>query len=163
MLRLRPPFRSRVRGSGVIPERWPSPPSFPLLNGAALWSNLQVDFANASAAVLANRGISLGQPQSASAISEEQASAIARDAAGGAVVLESHYGYCRMVSKNPPVAQDCWAFSLDPRGLASTGGIPAEYFLVVVDASSGEVLSRSWGAAGRDPSSLPRDPRLGSA
>ena len=36
---------------------------------------------------------------------------------------ESHYGYCRMVSKNPPIAQDCWAFSLDPRGRASTGGI----------------------------------------
>ena len=116
-----------------------------------------------SAAVLANRGISLGEPKSASPMSEEQAVAIASEASGEAAVLESRYAYCQIVSKNPPVAQDCWAFSLDPSGLASTGGIPATYFLVVVDASSGDVLSRSWGWEGSDPSSLPRDPRLGPA
>jgi hypothetical protein len=116
-----------------------------------------------SAAVLANRGISLGEPKSAPTMSEEQAAAIASDAVRGATVLESRHAYCRMVSKNPPITQDCWAFSLDPSGLASTGGIPATYCLVIVDASSGEVLSRSWGWEGSDPSSLPRDPRLGPA
>jgi hypothetical protein len=119
-------------------------------------------FANVSAAVLANRGIALGEPKSPPSMDEAEAAAIARKATGGPEVLESQYVYCRMVSRHPNVAQDCWAFSLDPTGRRSTvGGWLATYSLVVVDQISGEILLNQIGRTSNDSSRLLRDPRLG--
>lgn len=89
---------------------------------------------------------------------EAKAAAIATKAAGGNGILEARYAHCRNVSKNPPLDLDCWVFSLDPAGLVSMGGIPADYFLVAVDPVSGEVLYRGYGVPGRRPSPPPRDP-----
>jgi hypothetical protein len=123
-----------------------------------------VDFANATEDVLANQGIELAEPKASPSMGEAEAAAIASKAAGGAAVLESRYAYCRMISKHPNIEQDCWAFSLDPSGRRSTmGGIPATYSLVLVDPTNGEVLLSQIGWSGKDPSHLPRDPRLGPA
>ena len=123
-----------------------------------------VEFANISADVLAARGIALDEAAASPLMSEVEAAAIARGAAGGNAVLEAHYAHCRNVSKNPPIDQDCWVFSLDPTGLRSLrGGIAADYLLVVVDPVSGDVLHTGYGAPGRDPSPGTRDPRLGPA
>jgi len=113
---------------------------------------------------LASQGIALAEPKSSPSMDEVEASAIASKATGGAAVLESRYAYCRMVSKHPNIDQDCWAFSLDPTGRRSAiGGTPATYSLVLIDPSSGEVLLNQIGWPGKDPSLLPRDPRLGPA
>jgi hypothetical protein len=123
-----------------------------------------VEFANVSEDVLAARGIALDEPRSSPPITEADAAAIASGTAGGQAVLEAHYAHCRVVSKSPPVDQDCWVFSLDPAGLSSMhGGVPADYFLVMVDPVSCEVVLQSYGAAGRGSSRRSRDPRLGPA
>jgi hypothetical protein len=124
----------------------------------------RVDFTIVSAHVLANHGITLGEPKASPPMSKGEAAAIARQADGGGTVLESHYARCRVVSKNPPVDQDCWAFSLDPtRHRLPLGGTPVDYTLVLVDPVNGEVLLREIGVSPADPSLLRRDPRLGPA
>jgi hypothetical protein len=66
------------------------------------WSNGGVDFGNVSAAVLANHGIALGEPEAPPTMSEVTAAAVASQAVRGAAVLESRYVHCRMVSKHRP-------------------------------------------------------------
>jgi hypothetical protein len=116
-----------------------------------------------SASLLASHGIAFDEPKAPPPMAEAEAAAIASKS-GGAVVLESHYAHCRMVSKNPPIDQDCWAFSLDPSRQRFTFGSTAPtYFVILVDPLSGEVLLREIGAPPQDPARLLRDPRLGPA
>jgi hypothetical protein len=123
-----------------------------------------VDFGNVSAAVLANHGIALGEPQASPTMSETTAAAVASQALRGAAVLESRYVHCRMASKDPPIEQDCWAFSLDPsRQRFPFGATLPTYSLVLVDPIRGEILLHEIGAAPKDPSVLPPDPPLGRA
>jgi hypothetical protein len=121
-----------------------------------------VEFANVSAAVLANRGIELGEPKSPPSLSEAEAAAFASEAHRGADVLESRYAHCRDVSKHPPIDQDCWAFLLDPsRQRFTMGGTTPTFSLVLVDPVSGEILLDQIGRGDIEPSLLPPDPRLG--
>src|SRR5579875_1340162 len=158
-----PAFISRrpSRRSGDIREQPLTRRACRLPRAAAVDPMTRVEFANASADVLAARGIALDRAASAPQMSEADAAAIASNACGGKRVLEARYARYRCVSRNPPLDRDCWVLSLDPTGFSSTRGIPAEYVLVVVDPVSGAILERGWGASG--PSTGPADPRLGAA
>jgi hypothetical protein len=148
--------------SGVIPEHWPRRASPRLLGRSFAGPIDGVEFANVSAGVLASGGVALDEPESSPSMSEADASGIASAAVGGAAVLEARYAHCRIESKHPPVDLDCWAFSLDPTGLLSMRGVPADYCLVVVHPVSGEILLNRFGSPGMDASARP-DPRLDPA
>jgi|SRR5579885_847218 len=112
----------------------------------AVWSdNGGIGFQNIPASVLISTGLTLQPPQSTAPMTEATASAIATKAGGGQAVLGAQYAHCVVPGKVPPVDQDCWAFSLDPNGLTSTTGVPATWFVVLVDPATGNVLLSRFG------------------
>jgi hypothetical protein len=116
---------------------WPSAPR----------ASSPVIFSTVPAAKLALAGIALtepGGPTPSAAAGDAAAAAASKDA--GASVLEYHYAHCvDSQSANPHIDEDCWAVSLDPTGLRSSGppGSPAQkatYNLVLIDPANDKFI-----------------------
>lgn len=96
---------------------------------------------------LAAGGITLTAPHgSTPSAAAGRAAARAAGRAFGEKLLEYHYAYCSDTQHVPPLAQDCWAVSLDPSGHGG-GGAPqtgppsaATYLFVLVDPSTDAVI-----------------------
>lgn len=107
-----------------------------------------VAFTTIPAQKLVAGGIGLASPQGSipTAAAGDAAAKAASQAFGGETVLEYHYAYCTDSQAVPPLAENCWAVSLDPSGLAG-GGTPhtgpaskASYLLVLIDPATDAMI-----------------------
>jgi hypothetical protein len=129
---------------------------------AALGRSAAWPFVSVTPAELASQGVKLtaASPPADLPISAAEATAAASKFQGGRPALETHYVHCVDTTKVPRLDEDCWAISINPKGMTAPGGAalasssasetitasPAiRYDVVFVEPHGGKVIEATLG------------------
>ncbi len=104
-----------------------------------------IEFADVPAQVLAARGVRVAHTAGESVLPLEEIRRRISDAFRNVAIREVHFAECDVANIEPQIHRLCWAVSLDPTTLKSSGPpgsvhLSAKYLIALFDGASGDFL-----------------------